>query len=126
MVILLGWVVVPVEAARVAGAVEGAAAVAAVTAGATATGALNFWAGREDDTVGDLDVVGKGEGVMRIMSTNLRRVKRDETGQDMAKVVWQETMRAVEDAGVDVWAAQDTGVEDGGVPGQAALWVLVS
>ena len=31
-------------------------------------------------------------------------------------------MRAVEDAAVDIWAAQDTGVEDGGAPGQAALW----
>ena len=46
------------------------------------------------------------------MSTNLRRVKRDETGQDMSKVVWEQTMRAVEDAAVDIWAAQDTGVED--------------
>ena len=31
-------------------------------------------------------------------------------------------MRAVEDVAVDIWAAQDTGVEDGGAPGQAALW----
>ena len=31
-------------------------------------------------------------------------------------------MRAVEDTAVDIWAAQDTGVGDGGAPGQAALW----
>ena len=50
----------------------------------------------------------QGLGVIRIMSTNLRRVKRDGTGQDMSKVVWKETMRAVEDAAMDIWAAQDT------------------
>ena len=55
------------------------------------------------------------------MSTNLRRVKRDQTGQDTSKVVWKQTMRAVEDAAVDIWAAQDTGMEDGGAPRQAAL-----
>ena len=84
--------------------------------------ALNYWALVEDDTAGDLKVLGKGVGVIRIMSTNLRRVKRDETGSDMSKVVWEQTMKAVEDAAVDVWAGQDTGVEDGGAPGQAALW----
>ena len=31
-------------------------------------------------------------------------------------------MRAAEDAAVDIWAAQDTGVEDGGASGQASLW----
>ena len=31
-------------------------------------------------------------------------------------------MRAVEDAVVDIWAAHDTVMEDGGAPGQAALW----
>ena len=45
---------------------------------------LNYWVGLEDNTVGDLEVLGKGKGVIRIMSTNLRRVKRDETGQDMS------------------------------------------
>ena len=29
-------------------------------------------------------------------------------------------MRAVEGAAIDTWAAQDTGVEDGGAPGQKA------
>ena len=56
------------------------------------------------------------------MSTNLRRVKRDGTGQDVSEVVWKETTRAGEDGTVDIWAAQDTGVEDSGAPGQAALW----
>ena len=40
----------------------------------------------------------------------------------MAERVWTDTLRAVEDVGVDVWAAQGTGVEDGGSPGQTALW----
>ena len=74
---------------------------------------LNFWAGLEDDTAGELQVLSKGPGIIRIMTTNLRRVKRDQTGQDMSKVVWEQTMRAVGDAAVDIWAAQDTGMEDG-------------
>ena len=45
---------------------------------------LNYWAGMEEGTAGDLEVLSKGCGVIRIMSTNLRRVKRDETGQDMS------------------------------------------
>ena len=58
------------------------------------------------------------------MPTNLRRVKRDEAGQNMSNVVWVQTMRPEEDAAVDIWAAQDTGVEDGGAPGQAAVMPL--
>ena len=77
---------------------------------------------RTTQLVRDLQILSKGPGVIRIVSTNLRRVKRDQTGQDMSKVVWEQTMRAVEDAAVDIWAAQDTGVEDGGAPGQATLW----
>jgi hypothetical protein len=77
----------------------------------------------EDETAGDIKVLSKGKGVMRLMSTNLRRVKREQgDGDEMAERVWTDTLQAVEDAGVDVWAAQDTGVEDGGSPGQAALW----
>ena len=51
------------------------------------------------------------------------RVKREQgDGNEMAERVWTDTLRAVEYAGVDVWAAQDTGVEEGGSPGQVALW----
>ena len=76
-----------------------------------------------DETAGDIKVLSKGKGIMRLMSTNLRRVKREQgDGDEMAERVWTDTLQAVEDAGVDVWAAQDTGVEDGGSPGQAALW----
>ena len=78
---------VPVEAAGVDQAAGGmATAVAAAAAGVSTV--LNYWAGLEDDTTGDLEVLNKGEGVIRIMSTNLRRVKRDKTSQDMSKVVW--------------------------------------
>ena len=98
---LLMWLVVPAEAAGAAQAAGGAvAAVAAATAAASTI--LNYWAGMEEGTAGDLEVLSKGWGVIRIMSTNLRRVKRDETGQDMSKVVWGQTMRAVEDAAVDI------------------------
>ena len=120
MLVLLVWLVVPAEAAGAAQAAGGAVAAAAAATVAAST-VLNYWAVMEGDTAGDLEVLNKGCGVIRIMSTNLRRVKRDGTGQDMSKVVWKETMRAVEDAAVDIWAAQDTGVEDGGAPGQAAL-----
>ena len=113
----LVWLVVPAEAAGAAQAAAGAATAVAVGANEV----LNFWAGMEGDTAGDLQVLRKGPGVIRMMPTNLRRVKRDQTGQDMSKVVWEPTMRAVEVV-VGVWAAQDTGVEDGGSPGQAALW----
>ena len=121
MLVLLAWLVVPAEAAGAAQAAGGAVAAAAAATAAAST-ILNYWAVVEGDTAGDLEVLNKGGGVIRIMTTNLRRVKRDGTGQDMSKVVWKETMRAVEDAAVDIWAAQDTGVEDGGTPGQAALW----
>ena len=95
--VLLVWLVVPVEAAGAA-QVDGGTA-AAATAVSTV---LNYLAGLEGDTADDLEVLGKGEGVIRIMSTNLRRVERDKTGQDMSKVVWEQTMRAVEDAAVDI------------------------
>jgi hypothetical protein len=77
----------------------------------------------EDETAGDIKVLSKGKGTLRLMSTSLRRVKREQQGDgdEMAERVWTDTLQAVEDAGVDVWAAQDTGVEDGGSPGQAAL-----
>ena len=97
-------------------------AIAATAAAVRASEVLNYWVGLEDDTAGDLKVLSKGPGIIRIVSANLRRVKRDQTGQDMSKVVWEQTMRTVEDAAVGIWAAQDTWVEDGGAPGQAALW----
>ena len=101
LLVLLVWLVVPAEVAGAAQAAGGvAAAVAAAAAGASTV--LDYWAVMEDDTAGDLKVLSKGWGVIRIMSTNLRRVKRDETGQDMSKVVWEQTMRAVEDAAVDI------------------------
>ena len=77
----------------------------------------------EDETTGDLRVLTKGKGVMRLMSTNLRRIKREQgDGNEMAERVWDDTRQAVEGAGGDAWAVQDTGVEGGGSPGQAALW----
>jgi hypothetical protein len=121
LLLLLVWMVVPVEATVAAGA-AGGAVTAVATAAAAANMALNYWALVEDDTAGDLKVLSKGAGVVRIMSTNLRRVKRDETGLDMSKVVWEETMRAVEDAAVDIWAAQDTGVEDGSTGSAVECW----
>ena len=121
LLVLLVWMVAPAEAARAAQAAGGvAAAAAAVAVGANEV--LNYWAGLKDDTAGDLKVLSKGPGIIRVMSTGLRRVKRDQAGQDMSKVVWEQTMRAVGDAAVDIWAAQHTRVEDGGAPGQAALW----
>ena len=54
------WLAVPVEAAGVAQAAGGmATAVAAAAAGVSTV--LNYWAGLEDDTAGDLEVLGKGE-----------------------------------------------------------------
>ena len=84
---------------------------------------MNYWTAMEDEAAGDIKVLSRGNGIMRPRSTNLRRVKREQgDGDEMAERVWTDTLQAVEDAGVDVWAAQDTGVEDGGSPGQAALW----
>ena len=97
LLVLLVGMVVPVEAAAAAQAVGGAAAAVAAAAAAAST-VVNYWALLEDDTVGDLQVLCKEAGTIRIMSTNLRRVKRDATGQDMSKVVWEQTMRAVDDA----------------------------
>ena len=75
---LLMWLVVPAEAAGVAQAAGGVVA-AAAAATAAASAILNYWAAMEGDTAGDLEVLNKGCGVIRIMSSNLRRVKRDET-----------------------------------------------
>jgi len=122
LLVLLVWLVVPAEAAGAAQAAWGVAAAAAAAAAAAST-VLNYWAAMWDETTGDLKVLAKGKGIMRIMSTNLRRVNREQgDGNEMAERVWNDTLQAVEDVGVDVWAAQDTGVEDGGSPGQAALW----
>ena len=81
---LLVWLVVPVEAAGAARAAGGMAATLAAAAGASTV--LGYWAGVEANTAGGLGVLSKGGGVARIMSTNLRRVKRDGIGQDMPKV----------------------------------------
>ena len=117
---MLIWLVVPAEASP-----GGATALAGAAAAATAAGvgaAVNYWAAMEDETTGDFKVLTKGRGILRLMSTNLRRVKREQgDGNEMAERVWIDTPKAVEEAGVDVWAEQDTGVEDGGSPGQAAL-----
>ena len=119
--VVLMWLVVPAEAASGGVSALAGAALAATAAGVGA--AVNYWAAMEDETAGDIKVLSKGKGIMRLMSTNLRRVKREQgDGDEMSERVWIDTLQAVEDAGVDVWAAQDTGVEDGGSPGQAALW----
>ena len=76
---MLVWLVAPVGAAQAAGGV--------VAAAVGANEVLNYWVGLEDDTAGDLKVLSKGPGTIRIMSTNLRRVEMDRTGQDMSKVV---------------------------------------
>ena len=63
---VLVWLVVPVEAAGNAQAAGGvAAAVAAAAAGASTL--LNYWVGLEDSTAGDLEVLSKGKGVIKIM-----------------------------------------------------------
>ena len=119
--VVLLWLVVPAKAASGGASALAGAALAATAAGVGA--AVNYWAAMEDETAGDIKVLSKGKGIMRLMSTNLRRVKREQgDGDEMAERVWTDTLQAVEDAGVDIWAAQDTGVEDGGSPGQAALW----
>ena len=79
---------VPTEAAGAAEA-AGGVAVAAAAAAVGVNEVLDFWAGLEDDTTGDLQVLSKGPGVIRIMPTNPRRVKRDQIGQDTSKVVWE-------------------------------------
>jgi hypothetical protein len=65
--------VVPVETAGAAQAAGGVAAAAAAAAAAAST-LLNYWAGMEDDTTGDLEVMSMGWGVISILSANLRRV----------------------------------------------------
>ena len=82
---------------------------------------LNCWEGVEGDTAGDVKVLEKEVGTLRIMATNLRRVKREKGTQDISETVWKSTLKAMTDASVDAWAAADTGVEDAGAPGQASL-----
>ena len=79
---LLVWLVLPTE---VVGAAQAAGGMAAA-----ASEVLNHWAGlgwAGGRHSWDLRVLSKGPGIIRIMSTNLRRVKRDQTGQDMSKGV---------------------------------------
>ena len=104
LMVLLMWLVVPAEAASAAKAAGGVAA-AATAAAVGAKEVPNFWAGLEDDTARDLQVLSKGPGIIRIMSTNLGRVKRNQIGHDMSKLVRKQTMRAVEDAAIDIWTA---------------------
>ena len=122
---MLVWMVVPVETTAAAKAAKGTVAAVAAAAAAAST-VLNYWALAEDDTAGVLEVLSKGEGVLRIMSTNLRRVKRDDTGLDMSKVVCDQTMKVVDDAAVDIWAAQDTGWRMVGHLGRQRCGVLGS
>ena len=123
LVVLLIWLVAPTEATTGGATTLGGAAVAAAPAGLALGAAVNYWAAMEEETTGDLRVLTKGKGVARMMSTNLRRVKREQgANNEMSESVWNDTLQAVEDVGVNIWAAQDTGVEDGGAPGQAALW----
>ena len=85
---------------------------------AAAVGAAKYWActGR---AVGELGLA-KEAGCLRVLGTNLRRVKRD--GEDHKGVVWNETMTAVRDLDVVVWCGSDTRLGDDGSPGRAALW----
>ena len=82
LVVMLIWLVAPAEATTGGATVLGGAAVVAAAAGVGA--AVNYWAPMEDETVGDLSVLTKGKGIMRIMtlSTNLRRVKREQGGSN--------------------------------------------
>ena len=89
---LLVWLVVPAEAAGAAQAAGGVAAVVAAAAAGAST-VLNYWAAMEDETTGDLKVLTKGKGIMRIMTTNLRRVKREQgDGNEMSERVWNDTL----------------------------------
>ena len=75
--VVLLWLVVPAEATSGgASALEGAA-LATTAAGIGA--AVNYWAAMEDETAGDIKVLSKGKGIIRLMSTNLRRVKSTNT-----------------------------------------------
>ena len=88
------------------------AAVATTVAGVGA--AMTYWATMEDETTGDFKVLTEGKGTLRLMSTNLRRVKGEQSdGNEMAERVWIDTLKAVEEAGFDVWAIQDADVDCG-------------
>ena len=121
MVLLLSMIT-PVEAAGTSAAATVVAGAATSVVAAGAERVLNYWEEVEEETAGDLRVKEKETGTLRSMATNLRRVKREQGTQEMAKVVWERTLAAVTDASVDVWAASDTGVDDAGAPGQALLW----
>ena len=59
--------------------------------------AVNYWAAMEDETAGNIKALSKGKGIMRPMSTNLRRMKREQgDGNEMAERVWIYTLKAVE------------------------------
>ena len=106
--VVLLWLVVPSEAASGGATALAGAAMAATAAGVGA--AVNYWAAMEDETAGDVKVLSKGKGIMRLMSTNLRRVKREQgDGNEMAERVWIDTLKAVEDAGVDVCSGHRCG-----------------
>ena len=98
---MLLWPVVPTEASPGGATTLAGAALAATAAGVGA--AVNYWAAMENETTGDLRALSKGRGNLRLMSTNLKRVKREQgDGNEMAERVWTDTLRAVEDAGIDV------------------------
>ena len=103
LAILLLWLVVPAEAASGGATALAEAAVAATAAGVVA---VNHWATMEDETTGDIKVLSKGRGIVRLTSTNLMRVKKEQgDGTEMTERVWIDTLTTLEDAGVDVWAA---------------------
>ena len=101
--VMLLWLVVPAEASPGgATALEGAAAAATA---ARVGAAVNYWAAMEDETTGDSNVLANGRGILRLMSINLRRAKREQgDGNEMAERAWIDTLKAVREAGVDVWA----------------------
>ena len=90
LLLVLLLLVTPVEAVDDGAAVAGAAAAGLLAAGVKE--AVNFWEGVEEDTAGDLRVLEKQRGTLRIMATNLRRVKRERGTQDMAESVWRSTL----------------------------------
>ena len=75
---VLLWLVVPTEAASGGATTLAGAAVAATAAGVGA--AANYWAATEDETAWSINVLSKGKGIMRLVSSNLRRVKRQQAG----------------------------------------------
>ena len=67
--VMLLWLVVPAEATTGEATTLGGAAVAAAAAGVGALAAVNYWAAMQDETTGDLKVLTKEKGVMRLVST---------------------------------------------------------